>query len=348
MPDITVTELPDFGTSVLTAVGVPHDDAYFVAISFAGANLRGHDCHGTMRLFQYVGFIERGEIRIGVDLRVEQETPAVVVPDGQWGFGQIQAQWLLDLIFPKAWALGVAVGAARECEHVGRLGESAERTLAEGFTLLATVNNCRGLKRVDPPAESSRASERTRFAHRCPRKPRCPNRGRLQHERRRGDQSARMLCQSARGASRMAAGPQRPADPAVLDENPMGTILPLGGAQSFEGFRLSLIMALWAGSLSRGPCSHPEARAKGGNNMLFIALVNLPAANSSRPRRPCSSITSERRPALPALRRSCFLAIQRSAPSKPARTVGFPSTKKALEPTFQLRAPSASRAFASM
>ena len=104
-----------------------------------------------MRVLQYVEFVERGEIRIGVDLRVVQETPALVVCDGQWGLGQVQPHRLLDLLFPKARALGVAVGAARDCGHIGRLGEYAERTASEGLMLMATVNNCGGWQRVAPP-----------------------------------------------------------------------------------------------------------------------------------------------------------------------------------------------------
>ena len=80
-----------------------------------------------------------------MDLRVEQETPALVVCDGQWGLGQVQAHRLLDLLFPKARALGVAVGAARDCGHIGRLGEYAERAASEGLLLHGDREQLRGL-----------------------------------------------------------------------------------------------------------------------------------------------------------------------------------------------------------
>ena len=57
--------------------------------------------------------------------------------DAQWGFGQVQAQRLLDLIVPKARALGLAAGTARDCGHVGRLGEYAERAAAQIESFLA-------------------------------------------------------------------------------------------------------------------------------------------------------------------------------------------------------------------
>ena len=60
--------------------------------------------------------------------------------------------------------------------------------------------------------------------------------------------------------------------PAVLYEPPLGTILPLGGAQSYKGFGLALILELWAGGLSGGRCSDAEARPVGGNNVLFVVF----------------------------------------------------------------------------
>src|SRR6516162_1958916 len=84
MSGIPASTLIEFAASLLAAVGVPRDDAALVATSLIEANLRGHDSHGVMRVIQYVEFVERREIRIGVELRVEHETPALVVCDGQW------------------------------------------------------------------------------------------------------------------------------------------------------------------------------------------------------------------------------------------------------------------------
>jgi uncharacterized oxidoreductase len=46
----------------------------------------------------------------------------------------------------------------------------------------------------------------------------------------------------------------------------------LGGAQSYKGFGLGLILELWAAGLSGGRCSQPDVRAVGGNNVVFVAL----------------------------------------------------------------------------
>jgi uncharacterized oxidoreductase len=61
-------------------------------------------------------------------------------------------------------------------------------------------------------------------------------------------------------------------DPAVLYEPPLGSILPMGGAQSYKGFGLALVLDLLAGGLSGGRSSHPGAPPARGNNVLFLAL----------------------------------------------------------------------------
>ena len=81
----------------------------------------------------------------------------MVVCDGQCGLGQVKAHRLLDLIMPKAQVLGVAVGTARDCGHIGRLGEYAERAAAAGLMLLATVNNRGAGQRVAPPGGHAHA-----------------------------------------------------------------------------------------------------------------------------------------------------------------------------------------------
>ena len=151
MPTLPAAVLTDFVIDLFRASGVPEDEARLVATSLVASNLRGHDSHGVMRATQYIGFVRDGVYRPGVALQVEHETPAVVVCDGQWGFGQVQTHRLLDLIVPKARALGLAAGTVRDCGHIGRLGEYAERAAELGLILIATVNNCGAGQRVAPP-----------------------------------------------------------------------------------------------------------------------------------------------------------------------------------------------------
>jgi hydroxycarboxylate dehydrogenase B len=275
MPDIPAATLIEFATDLLAGAGVPRGDAALVATRLVGANLRGHDSHGVMRVLQYVEFVERGEIRLGVDLRVVQETPALVVCDGQWGLGQVQSHRLLDLLFPKATAIGVAVGAARDCGYIGRLGEYAERTAAEGLLLMATVNNCGGWQRVAPPGGIEPRLSTNPFCASIPTdNPDAPIVA---------DFGTSVVAEGKVRGYYISKRPvpegwlldhdgQPTTDPAVLYEPPLGTILPVGGAQSYKGFGLGLILELWAAGLSGGRSSSPNARPVGGNNVVFVVF----------------------------------------------------------------------------
>ncbi len=275
MRTIDAGVLAGFCTEILVAAGGPRDEAALVASSLVGANLRGHDSHGVMRIPQYVEFVERGEYRFGVDLEILQETPALVVCDGHWGLGQVQAHRLLDLVIPKARTLGVAVGTARECGHIGRLGEYAERAAGLGLLLVATVNNGGAVQRVAPPGGIEPRLSTNPFCAGVPT----------------ADRETPIVVNF--GTSIVAEGKVRghyiskkpvpewwlldhrglpTTDPAVLYEPPLGTILPLGGSQSYKGFGLGLIMDLWAGGLSGGRCSQASNRGVPGNNVFFLAM----------------------------------------------------------------------------
>jgi uncharacterized oxidoreductase len=274
VPHLTAAALTAFTTRLFEAAGVPPDDAATVTGGLVGANLRGHDSHGVMRVPQYIDFLQRGEYQIGVELLVEHETPAVLACDGQWGLGQVQAHRLLDRLLPKARALGVAAGTARRCGHIGRLGEYAERAADEGLILIATVNNAGAGQRVAPPGG---------LAPRLGTNPLCaavPTEGEP------------IVLDF--GTSVAAEGKVRvyyyngkqpvpegwlldhqglpTTDPSVLYEPPLGTIRPMGGSQAYKGFGLGLVLDLLSGGLSGGRVSHEGAPAAKGNSILFLVL----------------------------------------------------------------------------
>jgi uncharacterized oxidoreductase len=273
MPSFRAPELTEFATRLFIDAGVPGDEARVVSESLVGANLRGHDSHGVMRVPQYIDFVEKGIYRTGVALEVEHETPAVVTCDGQWGFGQVQAHRLVDLIVPKAQALGISAGSARDCGHIGRLGEYAEKAAEAGLILIATVNNNGAGQRVAPPGG---IEPRLGTNPLCAAVPTA------------GDPVVLDFGTSvvAEGKVRVYNINKRPVpegwlldpqgrpttDPSVLYNPPLGSILPMGGAQAYKGFGLGLVLDMLAGGLSGGRSSHPGAPPAKGNNVLFLAL----------------------------------------------------------------------------
>ncbi len=273
MPTLSAETLTGFVTAIFEKAGLSAAEARTVATSLVGSNLRGHDSHGVMRAAQYVGFVEKGEYRPGVDLIVEHESPAVVVCDAQWGFGQVQAHRLLDRILPKAKEFGLSAGTGRNFGHIGRLGEYAERAAESGLILIATVNNCGAGQRVAPPGG---------IQPRLGTNPLCaaiPTHG---------DPIVLDFGTSvvAEGKVRVYHINNRPVpegwlldpeghpttDPSVLYNAPLGSILPMGGAQAYKGFGLALVLDMLSGGLTGGRASHPGAPPARGNNVVFLAL----------------------------------------------------------------------------
>jgi uncharacterized oxidoreductase len=273
MPTFAADVLTDFVTRLFLAAGVPEADAAVVAVSLVGSNLRGHDSHGVMRVPQYIDFLEKGIYKPGAELKIEHETEAVIVADGQWGLGQVQAHRLIDRIIPKARAVGLAAGAVRDCGHIGRLGEYAEKAAESGLILLATVNNCGAGQHVAPPGG---------LEPRLGTNPLCaavPTDGepvvldfgtsvvaegkvRVYHINKRPVPEGWLLDAQGRPTT----------DPSVLYEPPLGSILPMGGAQAYKGFGLSLVLDMLAGGLTGGRSSHADAPPARGNNVVFLAL----------------------------------------------------------------------------
>jgi uncharacterized oxidoreductase len=272
MPTFTPDQLTCLAHTLLTAGGVPADDAAVVARHLVGANLAGHDSHGVLRIPQYLQYLRDGKFRVGVELDILHETPAVLAADANWGLGQVQAHRLLARLIPKVKALGVAAGTLRNCAHTGRLGEYAETAAAAGVAFFGTVNSHGAGRRVAPPGG---------IEGRISTNPIClgvPTAGdpvildfgtsavaegkvRTYYQTRQPVPEGWLLDHAGRPTT----------NPAVLYEEPRGTILPFGGPQAYKGFGLGLLLDLLAGGLSGGACSNPAAPLAGvGNAVLFV------------------------------------------------------------------------------
>jgi uncharacterized oxidoreductase len=274
MPTYPAETLRSLSRTLFEAAGVPAADAAVVADSLVEANLCGHDSHGIMRVPQYIDFLRTGVYKAGVPLAVLSESPAVVTADGGWGLGQVQAHRLLKKLLDKARPLGIAAGTLRNCGHIGRLGEYAEAAARESMAFFAAANSHGAGRRVAPPGGTE---------------------GRL---------STNPICLGAPtsgepvvldfGTSAVAEGKVRvlqqkkeqapegwlvdhegkpSTDPGVLYREARGSILPFGGPQMYKGFGLSLLVDLFCGGLSGGPCSSPKYPIAGqGNTAVFVVF----------------------------------------------------------------------------
>jgi hydroxycarboxylate dehydrogenase B len=274
VPTVPAADLLTFTHALFQTAGLPADEASTVAAALVDGNLCGHDSHGVIRIIQYVKALEEGGMRAGVPLLVIKESPAVLVADGQWGFGQVQARRLLERLVPKARTAGIAAGTLRHAGHIGRLGEYAEIVTRLGCAFLCTVNGHGFGRGVAPPGG---------IDSRIGTNPLCLGAPTA------GDPLILDIGTSvvAEGKVRVAFNKGVPApegwlldehgrpttDPGVLYREPRGSILPLGGSQSgYKGFGLGLLIDVFAGALSGGQCSHPDIPSRSANAVFFLVL----------------------------------------------------------------------------
>lgn len=272
MPVLSQLALTQFAAALLRAGGARDDEAGIVAESLVGANLRGHDSHGVMRIPFYVAAVQEGKLKPGERLRIERETPAVLVCDGGWGFGQVLSRDLMARLMAKAAGTGIACGALRRSAHIGRLGEYAEWAAEQSFAALICANTHGAAQRVAPVG-----GKRPRLGT----NPLCigvPG----------GADGPFVLdfgtSATAEGkvrVKRIAGQPVplgwildpegRPTtDPNQLYGDPPGTILPMGGDQAYKGFGLAFMIEVLCGGLSGGPCAHPHPPPPVGNCATFV------------------------------------------------------------------------------
>jgi LDH2 family malate/lactate/ureidoglycolate dehydrogenase len=135
------SDLRRFTTEALLSRGAPADIAGAVAGSLVLSNLVGHDSHGVIRLVQYEGWLQTGQIRPAARPAIRRRTGVTAVVDGGWGFGQTAARLATQVAADAAQEHGMAAVAISECNHVGRLGEYVAALADRGLVGLAWCNS---------------------------------------------------------------------------------------------------------------------------------------------------------------------------------------------------------------
>lgn len=263
-------DLRDFAAALLHAGGFGESEAEMTARSLVLSDLKGYASHGVIRVIEYLGFLNTGEVAPGAQLEILNDTPTSVHADAHRGLGQVQMPRLLDMLADKAGETGTATLAARNCGHVGRLGEWAEYLAERGLAGLVFVNDNGALHCVAPPGGKEARTSTNPVAFGVPL---ADGRGfivdfatsavaigkmRLAHLA--GEACAPGLIQDADG--------NPSTDPAVLFEDPKGALLPFGG---YKGFALSMMVDCLAAGLSGGFTPPAPDGVKMLNNVLVTA-----------------------------------------------------------------------------
>lgn len=276
MPRIPASVLREFASALLFAGGASREEASVVGASLVDANLRGYDSHGVMRIPYYIQAMKDGEVVTSAELTVTNQTASHVVADANWGFGQVQANRLLDMLSERAKEQGIGVGTMIHSGHIGRLGEYCEIAAARGLLSILMVNSHGAAVRVAPPGGIAPRLSTNPLAMGVPHGPNGEEPLVLDFSTSataEGKVRVKKIAGQACPEGWLLDNQGRPTcDPNTLYGNPPGSILPMGGLQAYKGFGLGLMIEIFCGALSGGVCAREVPFAKKGNCVFMMLL----------------------------------------------------------------------------
>jgi LDH2 family malate/lactate/ureidoglycolate dehydrogenase len=137
---VDARRLTEFAAAVLSAVGVPDEDAGLVADSLVTADLWGHQSHGVMRLAWYVNRIRGGVMNPVTAPETVSDTGPLAVVDGHDGVGQVLAAFAAREAVRRARGHGVGVVAVRNSNHFGTAAYFTRIAARDGCVAVLTTN----------------------------------------------------------------------------------------------------------------------------------------------------------------------------------------------------------------
>jgi hydroxycarboxylate dehydrogenase B len=265
---------------VLVAYGSTSENAAVVADHLVTSDLAGVRSHGFIRLPQYVDEILKGETDpVARPLRMPGGTGRTEL-DAARSFGQVAGVEAAELAEAAAKATGLGLVTVHEAGHTGRIGAYAEQLAERGCLAVVVCSGARMGHRVAPfgGREARLATNPIAFGIPSSSDPIV------------GDFSTAVAPEGVIRVMRNLGVPAPEGtllspdgvpttDPAVLYEDPPGTILPLGGMQlGHRGFGLGLLVEAFATLLAR---DETDDRDRKGSNLAVLA-VSVDADFASR------------------------------------------------------------------
>jgi uncharacterized oxidoreductase len=266
-------QLSRLAEALLIRAGSDGREALLIAEHLVEANLSGHDSHGIGLLPHYLQGIREGRVFPGRRAKVVRDCGAVVVLDGQFGFGQVVAQDAMAIGVERAKRYGVAVIALRQSHHLGRIASWGEIAAAKGYISIHYVNSSGGSPIVAPFGGREARLSTNPYCTVFPptRKPSVMvdmatskiALGKARVARAKGDSLPDGVAIDVNGNPCV--------DPGVLFTEPAGALLPMG---EHKGYSLAVVCELLAGALTGGGTAATVRNRQrlASNNMLTIVI----------------------------------------------------------------------------
>ena len=270
---IAAKKLTQIVVKILTIAGSGTKEAKIVASHLVQSNLLGHDSHGVGMIPVYVSNISNGTLIPNQRPAKIKEEGAILVFDGQRGYGQRIAGEVMQNAIANCRQNGLTVAALRNVHHIGRVGAYGEQSLAAGLISIHFVNVV-GIGRIAPHAGRDGRLGTNPICIAIP--------GTTQAEPILLDMASSKL---SMGKVRLAleegvavqddnlldADGNPTNDPHVMYADPPGAMLPAG---SYKGYGIALCCEVLAGVLCGGGTIQNRDGKAGGliNNMLTILV----------------------------------------------------------------------------
>lgn len=274
-PRYSAASLTTFARDLLLASGMPGDKAEAVAGILVDGDLMGHTTHGLQLMPAYLREIESGSMRVQGEPEVIHEAPAAMT----WHGRRLPGPWLvlqaMKVASDKAKRCGTGTVVIRQSHHIACLASFHKRATDQGLMMIlassdansASVAPYGGLDPVFTPNPISVGIPTGGL----------PIVTDISTSATTNGLTGRLHQEGGRlPAPWVLDGHGRPSDdPAVLFQEPRGTILPLGGLDSgHKGYGLSLMVEALTGGLAGFGRADPK---QGWGATVFLQVID-PAA----------------------------------------------------------------------
>ncbi|HJU16307.1 MAG TPA: Ldh family oxidoreductase [Stellaceae bacterium] len=127
--------------AILSAWGMPEDNAETTADILSWADLHGVDSHGISMLPGYDRMRRSGRANMNARPRIIKETPVSALIDGDGGLGHVPARFAMQVAIDKTKQSGMAIAAVRNSAHFGATGYYTLMAAREGLIGMACTSN---------------------------------------------------------------------------------------------------------------------------------------------------------------------------------------------------------------
>ena len=126
--------IKDWLADIFTAASVPREEAILISHHLVDADASGHASHGIVRVPRYIDYIEKNMVRPVCETSTVLDQGPLLLLDGQYSFGQVLGQKVIEQARRLVRAHGIALIGLRHAGHLGRIGAWAELLADQGLT----------------------------------------------------------------------------------------------------------------------------------------------------------------------------------------------------------------------